>query len=731
MASSTKGPSIPVDDPDESMATVNPATVESISTATPSSLVEVSKPPKASGKKQSDCWQHFDKRLDLKPPKVQCKHCKRKFSWGKDDIGGSNSHGTTNMNNHIKQRRCPNYTPPGQQQLAFQVSDNGETRSVVNHSFDQDACRAALTRMIIKDELPFMFVQREGFLEFCHQLEPRFDVPSRFTEAKDCMKMYLSEYHKLKAEFKKYGRRLCLTTDTWTSVTNMSYMVLTGHYIDEKWVLKKKILNFCPVTDHTGLELGKTVASCLLQWGIERVFTLTVDNISSNNEAVAYLSKRVVGWKAAILGGEHMHLRCAAHILALVVKDGMDLYNESISRIREAVKFVRGSAERLKKFKECAEQRKINITKFLSLDCETRWNSTYHMLSAAEKYEEAFYQFEELGYADKFLNPPRPPTRGKTNVPAVPAVPKVWPVASDWETARAFVRLLKTFYDATLKFSGSTYVTSNLFLDEVICINDVLQEWVKNGNVLLSDMADWMVLKYEKYWAVDKINKMLYIAVLLDPRRKEAYLRFALTELLKENHVTVDHEVHEMMTAVKLILTNMFEEYALIYKGDDTDSRPTTSVQTSRSLEPQNPINRFVESEKHQETVEGKTELDMYFSEKREDFNQQFDILNWWKVNSSKYKILSMIARDVLAMQVSTVASESAFSTGGRVLNEFRSSMLPKTVQALICAQNWLLDKPINLEELIEAVEKIDLGKSQTLLPLFLHLSLCDQPCTN
>ncbi|KAI3933127.1 hypothetical protein MKW92_002283, partial [Papaver armeniacum] len=68
---------------------------------------------------------------------------------------------------------------------------------------------------------------REGFLEFCHQLEPRFEVPSRFTEARDCMKMYLSEYHKLKAEFKKYGRRLCLTTDTWTSVTNMSYMVLT------------------------------------------------------------------------------------------------------------------------------------------------------------------------------------------------------------------------------------------------------------------------------------------------------------------------------------------------------------------------------------------------------------------------------------------------------------------------------------------------------------------------
>ncbi|KAI3833122.1 hypothetical protein MKX03_019063, partial [Papaver bracteatum] len=57
----------------------------------------------------------------------------------------------------------------------------------------------------------------------------------------------------------------------------------------------------------------------------------------------AYLSKIVVGWKEAIFGGEHMHLTCAAHILALVVKDGMDLYNEFISRIREAVKFIRGS----------------------------------------------------------------------------------------------------------------------------------------------------------------------------------------------------------------------------------------------------------------------------------------------------------------------------------------------------------------------------------------------------
>ncbi|KAI3907533.1 hypothetical protein MKW92_032231 [Papaver armeniacum] len=79
MASSS---SIPVKNLDESIGTTTPATIKSIAisivTATPSQI-EVSMPLKASGKKQSDCWQHFTKRLDLMPPKVECKHCKTKF----------------------------------------------------------------------------------------------------------------------------------------------------------------------------------------------------------------------------------------------------------------------------------------------------------------------------------------------------------------------------------------------------------------------------------------------------------------------------------------------------------------------------------------------------------------------------------------------------------------------------------------------------------------------------
>ena len=75
-----------------------------------------------------------------------------------------------------------------------------------------------------------------------------------------------------------------------------------------------------------------------------------------------------------------------------------------------------------------------------------------------------------------------------------------------------------------------------------------------------------------------------------------------------------------------------------------------------------------------------KSELDKYFDEERLDRKYELDVLEWWKGEQFRYPILSHLARDVLAIPISTVASESAFSIGGKVLDQYRTSLLPEVV---------------------------------------------------
>ena len=85
-----------------------------------------------------------------------------------------------------------------------------------------------------------------------------------------------------------------------------------------------------------------------------------------------------------------------------------------------------------------------------------------------------------------------------------------------------------------------------------------------------------------------------------------------------------------------------------------------------------------------------KLELENYLKGDLMPRTLEFDILAWWKSNGPKYPTLQCIARDILAIPVSIITSESAFSTSGRLLSPHRSKLHAKTVEALMCAQNWL-----------------------------------------
>ena len=84
-----------------------------------------------------------------------------------------------------------------------------------------------------------------------------------------------------------------------------------------------------------------------------------------------------------------------------------------------------------------------------------------------------------------------------------------------------------------------------------------------------------------------------------------------------------------------------------------------------------------------------RTELDTYLDEPLLHRTTDFDIINWWKVGGAKYPTLQKIARDILPIPVTSVASESVFSTSGRLLSVHRSRLTPSIAEALMCMQAW------------------------------------------
>ncbi|KAG8485673.1 hypothetical protein CXB51_018960 [Gossypium anomalum] len=236
-----------------------------------------------------------------------------------------------------------------------------------------------------------------------------------------------------------------------------------------------------------------------------------------------------------------------------------------------------------------------------------------------------------------------------------------WPSVDDWANVRNLRDFLEHFYEVTLRISGTSYATSHNFLDELSEIDILLRDVKLNSNFDFNVMAIKMKEKYDKYWGdIDKMNLLMFIACVLYPRQKLKYLEFAFSEM------SSSEKACEMMQKLKESLHELFDEY----KPPLHSTCSQSSVPTHVSLgEPQQ------------------------------------------KMKSPRFPTLSKMARDVLAIPVFTVASESTFSTEGRVLDQYRSFLTPKIVQALVCTQDWIQKSSSqeDIKKIEEQIQELDM----------------------
>ena len=114
-----------------------------------------------------------------------------------------------------------------------------------------------------------------------------------------------------------------------------------------------------------------------------------------NDTYVGYLKKKLHNWGASSIRLRFLHMRCIAHVFNLIVNDGLKESSVSVKKVREVVRYMRNSPQRLRKFRKISDLIGIECKNLLSLDVPTRWNSTYIMLKTTCLYEKAFESYEK------------------------------------------------------------------------------------------------------------------------------------------------------------------------------------------------------------------------------------------------------------------------------------------------------------------------------------------------
>ncbi|RVX06661.1 Zinc finger BED domain-containing protein RICESLEEPER 2 [Vitis vinifera] len=278
-------------------------------------------------------WNDFDKIIEDGQDYAICKHCKGKL---KVDTKNGTKHLHVHIDRCMKRRNVD-----WQQLLAVERKGHGKVQ-IGGFTFDKEISREKLARAIILHEYPLSIIDHVGFREFATSLQPLFKMVSRNTIKGDIMKIYEVEKDKMISYLEKLQSRVAITTDMWTSNQKKGYMAITVHYIDESWLLHHHI--------------------------VRKVSTITVDNCSSNDGMINILVEKLSLSDSLLLNGKIFHMRCAAHVLNLIVKEGLDVIEVEIEKIRESVAYWSATPSRMEKFEDTAHQLHIPCNKKLSLD---------------------------------------------------------------------------------------------------------------------------------------------------------------------------------------------------------------------------------------------------------------------------------------------------------------------------------------------------------------------------
>lgn len=173
----------------------------------------------------------------------------------------------------------------------------------------------------------------------------------------------------------------------WTSINREAYLGITIHYVDLNWCLCNFLLDIIPFNiRHTGNNIAQAIVNVLDEFQISnKIIALTTDNESAMVVCGRELSNTL---NSELSSMNFSHYRCAAHVLNLGVRQGLQLVSDSIDKVHELMGKIKNSTRLSEQLRIFCNIKNMPYYKPI-LDIETCWNSTYYMLKRFKQLEPA------------------------------------------------------------------------------------------------------------------------------------------------------------------------------------------------------------------------------------------------------------------------------------------------------------------------------------------------------
>ncbi|CAN6465595.1 unnamed protein product [Victoria cruziana] len=570
----------------------------------------------------------------------RCKFCKQSYSIAT---------ATGNLGRHLNNRH------PGYDQQCDSVAAASQAPSsskkpqlpAKSPSLDLDHLNWLLLKWLIGSSLSPSSFEDVGLTDAIKFLNSSVKFWSKAKAQSVVLETFKSMREDVRIFVRQVSNKISVTLDFWASYEKVPYVSVTGHWIDENWCAQKVLLGVVHIPyPHGGPEVYNSLFKILEMFDINnKILSCTYDNNQNAILACRMLKDYLDDQKLPFT-----YIPCGAHTLNLIIEDGLRSVKATISKVRECVIEMNTSPEIAQDFCEMASSCQEGLWKF-PLDASVRWTGHYMMLDIAAKAHTAMDAV--IIKHEKVL--------GRNQM-----------TSAEKMVVDRTQRYLEPFHKTTNNLCASKFPTIGLVLFFMDNIAEMIstcrdsryeQEWLKAAAVDMGNKA----LNYSS----QVYNMYTYISAILDPRIKGELVP---VDLNNERHLEAARNLFLMSYS-----SGHFTTISNGYGSQENEEGGNSVVSFAEEI---------ARKRRRVSMNNATDELTQYLSEPPAPMPT--DILDWWKVNSTRYPRLSVMARDYLAIQPTSVPPDNLFSTVGDSEDKQRICMSYDNAEVILCVRSWM-----------------------------------------